>query len=261
VTTRLVRCRPAPLVRLAAAGFAVVCAVGESSAAGSWTTSRVSTCATGKAIARSSTPSGGRALRGDVDGRGASDLVYLASVKGVPLACRWYIVVDADSRRQAVPIRRIDRYQSRPPQLNVLARIDGAPGSEIVVTVNSGASIAFAAVFTIADARLTRMTVQPSRFVADDTFGYGAGGAIALGATCTQGRRDVDVVASEAERSVGGWRVERRFYRAAGSRFVRTPRRQLVRTRSLSAFPEFATWRRGRFVEGPFASCAPRPDA
>ena len=249
-------------MRIVAAGLAAAAVVGAaSSVERSWATRRVSTCTAGKAIAKSSSPNVRRNLRGDLDGRGASDLVYVVAVTGVPLVCRWYLVVDVDAGRQAVPIARIDAYQWRPPRLDVLTPINGAPGSEIVVTVNSGASIAFAAIFTIAGGRLTRMTVQPSRFVANDTFGYGAGGAVALGATCTQGRRDVNVVASEAERSAGGWRVERRSYRAVGSRFVRTPQRQLARTRALSGFPEFATWRRGRFVEGPFASCAARPGA
>lgn len=95
-------------------------------------------------------------LRGDVDGDGLGDRVSVKVASRAPRQCR-FLLFTRTARGDLV--RRLpvhDDFRQRWPQVVVLVGIDEQQGAEVLVTLEHGASQAFAGLFTVRAGALRR---------------------------------------------------------------------------------------------------------
>lgn len=145
------------------------------------------------------------ALRGDVDGDGQIDSVRISRGKQKQ---RCLVVSGRRTLTKALPYR-----QGGPePRLNGLGAIDREPGLEMVVTLDQGASTAFASVFSIRDGDVVLLRRPDS---AGHEFAYEGGVTHFDGVDC---KGPGKVVATSWTRQA----LERKSYRVAGRTFVPT---------------------------------------
>lgn len=192
-------------------------------------------------------------LRGDVDGDRRTDRVSIALDPRARRGCRFVLAV-----RTARGVLRARISGPGPPEqpyadrgevpfLSRLAAIEPRPGAEIVVEVWKGASTGFVAVYAIGVRGLARMTGGG----AEPGFAYAGSVAHRRGVDCVGARATGRIVVSgmgfEPPDRVD---VERRFLRAAGTRFepVATERHALT-------LDEWESKRFREFDTGPFGSC------
>jgi hypothetical protein len=185
-------------------------------------------------------------LVGDVDGDGSEDRVFVAVDERSPRGCGAFVAADTGDRLLAAPLADdFISFELGLPALKTLASISPAAGSEIVVDVSAGASTQFAAVFTVADGRLARVTVPGASNPL--SFAYGGSVGHVAGVDCeAEGR----IVISSATPRRARYRLTRRFADARGIvwRLDRAAtERVLVSLKGLRAYPEF--------VRSPFGSC------
>jgi hypothetical protein len=187
---------------------------------------------------------------GDVDGDGASDRVFVRLDGEAAPRCALHLVVrlrhgPALTARLAPPFLDIGAIRQSPsPAVAGLAEIERRRGAEIVVTVDEGASTVFLAVFMVRRHRLIRMRLPGF----EQTFPALGSVTHFAGVDCVGGRRSGVVVSTQTGRSLKRLFVERRFFRAVGTRF------QLIRRRTYSLGPNVSP----PFPElshGPFARC------
>jgi hypothetical protein len=181
-------------------------------------------------------------LRGDVDGDGVPDQVWLVRLRQTWARCGAFVVVRARGRTLTRPLRTSP--DPGVPSLNGLAALRLRP-LEIVLTLEEGASTAVARVFTVRAGRISE--------IVSDTVGGGfpyEGSVTHLNAIDCQ--RGLVVASGWFERDSSGrsFGFERRFYRVGKSGF------QLVRKEhgtSTSPFPqrELSEFREPQ----PFPSC------
>jgi hypothetical protein len=185
-------------------------------------------------------------LRGDVDGDGARDELFLAVARSGRRGCRAFLAADTGERTLAAPIP--DDFVSFDlglPALRALAAINDVEGAEIVVDVGAGASTQFAAVFTVTDGNL--LQVVPPRTGNAQLFAYGGSVGHVDAVDCDARGR---IVISSAVPRRDRYQVTRRFATAHGAVWRTDPsatERIRVSPPRLRDYHEF--------VRSPFGSC------
>jgi hypothetical protein len=159
----------------------------------------------------------GQALVGDVDADRTSDRVTLRVDLKRPPRCRHLLVAALATGDTAVKTVPPLPWPGTDPQLLLLAEIDGRPGVEPVVALNSNAAVYRpGAIFTLRNRTLVRMRIEglavPTLVPFYDEFPAGADCAGTPG-------RIVVTLSRIAERGDRFWDLTRSFYRAAGIRF------------------------------------------
>ena len=187
----------------------------------------------------------GTVLRGDVDGDGRRDVVYLATRSGASVACR-YVLIAATSAKQriSIPISQqgvgaapdLRPWPAGLPALDALARVDTRAGAEIAVSQWSGSSTLFIAVYTVRDGRLVRFELgkpfaQPTP--ATNTFPVGGSFDTVGGLDCGAPASG-QILSSYAVRSGSHYRIVRTYYRVEGVG-LREIRRARVTSKDLPA--------------------------
>jgi hypothetical protein len=183
-------------------------------------------------------------LRGDVDGDGIRDEVFIADGAGEP-GCRLFLVARVAGVILSAPIPPQEGAPSGLglPSLSGLAEIDGRPGLDVYLTVLAGASTSFLTVFSAGSGKLSVLDLEGGEFGALFPTGGSAGHAEA--SDCLHRR----VAITKATPARGDrWNAERSFFRLRGDRFVKDEKPPtLLRNVKLNALPEF----RGT----PFGNC------
>jgi hypothetical protein len=186
------------------------------------------------------------ALRGDVDGDGARDEVFVVVAQRARRGCRAFVVADTGDRLLAAPIEGdFVSFDLGLPALKSLAAINLDAGSEIVVDVAAGASEQFASVFTVAEGVLVPVSISGAINRVLVAYGGSVGHVAAIDCE-SEGR----IVISSAVPSGDRYRVMRRFASARGRVWRADPdatERALVSFRGLRDYHEF--------VRPPFGSC------
>lgn len=157
----------------------------------------------------------GSTLKGDVDGDGDRDEVYLASDQARPERCRNVLVVDSmNGRRAAAAIPPVD-WPTTGPELLLLAEIDGAEGVEPVIVL-SEVGFEPGYVFTMSSGSLERMRLGGGRH--EDYFPFYD--EFPAGTDCATEPGHIVITTSRISK-LGDthYDVTRSFYRASGSRF------------------------------------------
>jgi hypothetical protein len=216
---------------------------------------QVTGCEGGAQVVRGVEPSPSRSLRGDVDGDGAADSVFIVTDSGAQTGCRALLVFDTGNRRLAVGA---DTNESNPalgtPRLSALVRIDEHGGLGVVVEVATGASTSFAGVFGVLGERASAFRQTVAAVGAQNLFAYGGSVGHLSGVDCLE---DGAVIASEATPAPGGdpgtYRVVRRVLALKDGSFrlvSRLTKSVRAPVASLDRWPEL--------VSPPFASCPTR---
>ncbi len=188
-------------------------------------------------------------LRGDVDGDGAGDVLFVAVARGGRRGCRAFLAADTGDRTLAAPIP--DDFVSFDlglPALRALAAINDVEGAEVVVDVGAGASTQFAAVFTVADGRL--LQVVPPRTGSAPLFAYGASVGHVAAVDCDARGR---IVISSAVPRRDRYQVTRRFATAREAVWRTEPSATERFRVSLPGLRDYH-----EFVRSPFGSCPVR---
>jgi hypothetical protein len=189
-------------------------------------------------------------VRGDIDGDSRSDVVRIAIDPSGADGCRAFVVVHlAGGSTVTAPIPQWEPTPVLPaPHLNSLARIDGAPGDEVVIDVAAGASTQFEGVYTHSPGGLAPVTVRGTAF--NGLFAYGGSVGHLDGEACT-GRGTV-VISGATENGVSPvrYKVVRSFFQPGAGILRYRPsltQRKILRLRTLQRLPEFSG--------APFAGC------
>ncbi len=151
------------------------------------------------------------ALSGDLDGDRKPDHAYLVVDPEATVGCRAYLVAETAEGSQAIVIDREDMtFDLGLPVLLELRQIDGRPGLDAVVDLVTGASTAFAGVFTMGSGSLEQLALKGDDPLVDDLFSHGASIGQLAGADCGERGTVVITGATPAGRL---YVVDRRFYR------------------------------------------------
>jgi hypothetical protein len=158
-------------------------------------------------------------LTGDIDGDGRLDRVTVRYDPQASASCPFLVAVTTGTSVLAAPLAVTGRYSTQPlPALNRLARVPRR-GLAIAVDVSSG-SARWAAVFVVADGRLSQVKLASGAF--DGAFVYSGALMHDYGVDCFGGGRSGRLV-------VSGWRqvypkpiqVDRTVYRLVGAQLRR----------------------------------------
>lgn len=188
-------------------------------------------------------------LRGDVDGDGASDRVFLAVNRTGAPHCRYWVVV-ATKKRKLIAALKPQPWFHRVDAETVLSVVSlqsliqlKPRGLDVTVRTSRGASWHKLEIFTVTSSR-RRASLVP-RIPASGTFSYG-GTVSQFGVIDCAGRGSRLILMSKAVKQESGWRVSRLVYRATEfqpSQLIRrlsvnvlVPRYDEIAAR----FPEFA---------------------
>jgi hypothetical protein len=185
-------------------------------------------------------------LRGDVDGDGDDDELFVAVAQGARRGCRVFVAADTGDRLLAAPIP--DDYVSFElglPALRTLAAVDDVQGAEIVVDVGAGASTQFASVFTVTEGRLLQVIAQGAGPAG--LFAYGGSMGHVSAVDCDAPGR---VVISSAVPRRNHYRVARRFATAHGRVWRIDPSATEHNRAPLSSLRDYR-----EFARSPFGSC------
>lgn len=165
----------------------------------------------------------GGKVRGDVDGDGSPDVVYLVSDPEGSFDCRSFLVADTARGRIATPTNEQGLEYGLPiPRIHSLADIDGSGGEEILVDLEQGASTQFIGIFTVLDGGLERVRVaENSDF--GNLFPYG-GSVGHLEASNCAGHPDADVSVAVATANTTDYTIRTRLYEMKGAILVPLPR-------------------------------------
>lgn len=198
-------------------------------------------------------------LSGDVDGDGSEDTIYLVADEQAEPRCRSFLVIDTGARSMSAAVDPSGAARAlASPSLRLTAPINDAPGDEIVVNIESGASTEFVGIFTATSEGLARVEVEgkpPGPFAQELTrdalFPFGGSVGHMEAVDCAQ--EDGFVVLSAAIPSGSAamvYDVERRFFRAEGATLTLVPElteKREMRNHDVHDLPEFAS--------SPFGSC------
>ena len=192
---------------------------------------------------------GRHVLRGDVDGDGVSDSVFLVRLRRENARCGAVLVVRTGSRTltRAFPTIADPRF----PTLNGLAALTSRPALQIVVTTWEGASTAFAGVFRVQGRRILQLEIPGN--LENNAFAYEGSVTHFDAIDCVRGAAGQIIASGWFERGASGrdFGFVRRFYRVGPTRF------ELVRTLSgptRSPLPVRSRFREFREPQ-PFPSC------
>lgn len=190
------------------------------------------------------------ALRGDVDGDGRSEVIWLAVDPRAGASCQVFLAAGSGSVVRSLPIVQPEMNLAlSPPALNTLAAIDTEPGLDVVVDLVTGASTRFVGLFGMYSGALERVRFDGPGTLPADLFAYGGSVAHLDGVDCA-GRRGTIVVSSASPRAER-YAIVRRFYRVTPGGSTPLPvrtERHTVEARALNRFSELGS--------PPFAGCA-----
>ena len=194
-------------------------------------------------------------MRGDVDGDGTQDLVWIAANRHDG-RCRYFAKVDLgvdEARKRLYGDRFVFRNFSH---VMAMVEVDRFPGKEFGIVLEQGASTTFAGLFTMRAGEIQRMNVSGPGAPEDDLFGYGGSVGIQVASDCARNRPDGQVINSVALLNNSGshYKVKRRWFRATAGELVRTneetDKRRVRANRLHEALYEFRN--------SPFGSCPGR---
>jgi hypothetical protein len=192
-------------------------------------------------------PAGPGGVRGDVDGDGRSDRVYVVVDRSAESGCRALLVVRSRGRLSATSLDdSLISFELGFPRLNSLADIDSEPGLEMVVDVAQGASTSFVEVLTFSEGRPAPVRPAPLSGIPAGLFAHGGSVGHLDAVDC---RRGLVMVSSAVARS-RGYLVTRRFMEPQGRRWSLRPsltQRNTIRPQQIGRFGEFSA--------PPFANC------
>ena len=163
---------------------------------------------------------GSRPLEGDIDRDGQSDFARVVDVPRFPDSCSRFVVVrEASGNRFAA--RLPEWWAPQIPKVAAFARIDTAPGADIVVTFDAGGFSRQVALFSIRDGKLVALKLPDIFIVADAR-------REAANLDCA-GPNEI-VWSTSGRRSGPTTDVLRLFYRLHGTRFqLEPPKTQRLR--------------------------------
>lgn len=208
-----------------------------------------SECPGGEAVVAGASKRAPGRLRGDVDGDGRSETVWLAIDDRAEAECQVFLAVGSGSGVRSTPVVQPElNLALSPPSLIGLAPVDLEPGLEVVVDLVAGASTRFAGLFGIGGGDLRRIEFDGPGAVARDLFAYGGSVTHLDGVDCAELRGTL-VVTSATPRA-DRYAVVRRYYRITDGGAALLPRRtehHVVEPKALNRYPELAS--------PPFAGC------
>ena len=213
-------------------------------------------CPNGEELALRVDARGEQVLRGDIDGDGAEDEVWLASDPSVADPCSDFLAVETADRIYWAVTNRSDTPSSlETPTLNSLSEIDEEVGKEIVVNLEAGASTQFVGVFKLTRAGLERMVgdgegLGPFGTEIEGLFAYGGSVGHLEAVDCTQDGLVVMSVGLPVGAAADAYKIERRFFTSSYTAFVleeELTEKHIVQGLKVDDFPEFAA--------SPFGSC------
>jgi hypothetical protein len=186
-------------------------------------------------------------LRGDVDGDGSTDRVFVTVAGQAAARCRYLPVVALDGRRLVAPIthrwysRARSSFVKRYLQLDSLIALTPR-GLDIVVNVDRGATTDSIAIFALEGRNLRRrLLAEPG---SEHLVLHGGSVTHQHGVDCKRPRSGMLLVSGGAPLG-NSWQVERRLYRAlpAGPLQLVATTRQRVRDfeAAVGRFPELGT--------------------
>jgi hypothetical protein len=185
-------------------------------------------------------------LRGDIDGDGSTDRVFVSVARQAASRCRYLLVVALDGKRLAAAIEH--RWYPRAPrsfvkrylQLDSLIALTPR-GLDVVVKVDRGATTNSVAIFSAEGGTLRRRSIREPG--SEHLFIWG-GSVTHHNAIDCKGRRARLLVETGGGLVGRTWTVERTVFRAspAGALEVVRTKRYSVRDQRTAArrFPEFA---------------------
>ena len=195
-------------------------------------------------------------MRGDVDGNGTRDEVWITGRRedfDGDRRCVYYVKADMGAHEDRLRLHG-DRFTFRNfSRVMAMVRIDDVPGREFGVVVSQGASTAFAVLFTIRNHVINKLNAEGPGAPPDDAWGYGGSVAFVSAVDCAAHRGTGRIIASTAnyDSDDNRYNVRRRWFEAMDTALVRTARetdRARVRPENLDQFPEFRHSPLGRCV-------------
>lgn len=209
----------------------------------------VSQCPGGEAVVADARKRAPGRLRGDVDGDGRTETVWLAIDDQAEAGCQVFLAVGSGSVVRTTPVVQPElNLTLSPPSLVGLVPVDSEPGLEVVVDLVTGASTRFAGLFAVRGTDLRRIDFDGPGSVASDLFAYGGSVTHLDGVDCARPRGTL-VVTSATPRA-DRYAVVRRYYRVIDGGAAPVPRRtehHVVEPKALNRYPEL--------VSPPFAGC------
>lgn len=160
----------------------------------------------------------GKPLSGDVDGDGTQERISLQVDPKRPESCRYLLLVETASANEMTALIEPLDWPGTDPHLRLLAQVDGRPGVEQVVAMNSRAAVYRpGVVFTVARGELEALRLPGKYghlFPFYDEFPAGVDCAGEPGT----------IVVTWGDLADGGtddshWDITRIFYRATGALF------------------------------------------
>jgi len=153
----------------------------------------------------------------DVTGDGSEDLAYLVRDDDGETGCRDFLVVETEDGSLVTPLSDPGQDYSLPaPRINALVSVDDAPGAEVLVDLEQGASTQFVGMFTVTDGALQRVRVRDRGI--DDLFPYGGSVGHIEASDCTD--ETATVIVSVATPLRDRYEVKRAVYRFSGSDLI-----------------------------------------
>lgn len=192
---------------------------------------------------------GARTIRADLGGNGRFERARVVTSKGVPLQCRWFVVVTSGTKTVSIALPRALVSLGRPELFGVV-RLGADRRKEIVVRSNVDANTEAFALYAFERGAVNHVRVA-ARGSHDLLFAGSGGALIAVGCLDRGGRH---VVASDAVSNGASVRVDRHFFKLAQDRLVQTSSQRLTNV-NLKELPEFRSAQK-RGIRGlAFAGC------
>ena len=189
--------------------------------------------------------------RGDVDGDGVRERVWIGRMSGRTAPCQWFLFAQSQASLHAAPLRQrgVEAEWGSSnvlPRLGSVVAIDDRAGTEILVALDGGASTTAYGVFSVRGSRLTRFRVSRAEFP-DAFYDGGSGNRFADFGCVERG-----VVAQAQFRQEGiRFSGRRDIYRLSADNF------QFVKTRHYRGITHAALKRLPELSGRRFARCAP----
>ncbi len=202
-----------------------------------------------------SDPSRHGLMRGDVDGDGNRDAVWIIARRRSG-RCRYFVKADLGDSTDRKRIRGSRFALRNYSRVMAMIKVDTVSGKEFGVVLEQGASTTLAGLFTIRANTIRRMNVHGTGAPPDDLFAYGGGISFQFAVDCARRRPAGQVIYTEAVYDEGSnrYKVRRKWFQVVGIDFHRTAeptQRERVRPGRLhERFYEFRN--------NPFGSCPGR---
>lgn len=164
-------------------------------------------------------------VRGDVDGDGSDDVVYVVRDQAGPPGCQTFLVAETADGVLSTPTEEPDvSYALQAPRVNSLVQIDGSGGLEILVDLEQGASTQFLGMFTIADGALEKVRIGGGSAYGD-LFPYGGSVGHIEASNCTD-EAGADVLIGMATPNATDYTIRTVLYAMNGAILEPLPRGQ-----------------------------------